>query len=154
MISDLLDYTRTRLGAGMPVKPTPMDLAVLGHDLIAEYRAAHPDRAIDLYVDGDVRGRWDSDRIRQAVSNLIGNAVQHGSPDFPVTLSIRGEASTVLIHFQNGGIPFRQTSYPRFTTRSSGAPEPNTRKSIGPEASAWACTSPVKSPNRIRGEST
>ena len=29
MISDLLDYTRTRLGAGMPVKPAPLDLAGL-----------------------------------------------------------------------------------------------------------------------------
>ena len=29
MISDLLDYTRTRLGAGMPVSPAPMDLGSL-----------------------------------------------------------------------------------------------------------------------------
>ena len=29
MIGDLLDYTRTRLGAGMPVSPVRMDLAIL-----------------------------------------------------------------------------------------------------------------------------
>ena len=47
MISDLLDYTRTRLGAGMPVQPAPLDLGDLCRELVAEYRAAHPDRPIE-----------------------------------------------------------------------------------------------------------
>src|SRR5690349_8615820 len=101
MISDLLDYTRTRLGAGMPVKPAPMDLAALCGELIAEFRAAHPDRVIEFHTDGDVNGFWDSDRIRQAISNLIGNAIQHGSADSPVTLSLRGEAANVFIDIHN-----------------------------------------------------
>jgi len=28
---------------------------------------------------GDMTGLWDADRISQAISNLIGNAVQHGA---------------------------------------------------------------------------
>jgi len=105
MINDLLDYTRTRLGAGMPVKPAPLDLAVLGRELIAEFRAAHPERKIELRTNGDLNGRWDSDRIRQAVSNLIGNAVQHGSVDSPVTLSLHAEEESVFIDIHNGGDP-------------------------------------------------
>ncbi len=43
MISDLLDYTRTRLGAGMPINRTPIDLAVVAHEVLAEYhRTANP----------------------------------------------------------------------------------------------------------------
>ena len=46
MISDLLDYTRTRLGAGMPVNPAPLDLAGVAHELFDEYRSSNPGRDI------------------------------------------------------------------------------------------------------------
>ncbi len=105
MISDLLDYTRTRLGAGMPVKPVAMDLATLGREVIAEFRAAHPAREIQLHIDGDLNGMWDSDRVRQAISNLVGNAIQHGSADFPVALLLRGEPADVSIEIHSHGNP-------------------------------------------------
>jgi signal transduction histidine kinase len=105
MISDLLDYTRTRLGAGMPVNPSPMDLAPVGSELIAEFRAAYRDRKIAFRCNGDLNGRWDFDRLRQAISNLMGNALQHGSPEFPVTLSLRGDDASVFIDIHNGGDP-------------------------------------------------
>jgi signal transduction histidine kinase len=105
MISDLLDYTRTRLGAGMPVNPTTIDLTALCGELIAEFRAAHPGRHIDLQTNGDLKGMWDSDRVRQAISNLMGNALQHGSVDFPVTLSLRSEKADVVIEIHNSGTP-------------------------------------------------
>jgi signal transduction histidine kinase len=105
MIHDLLDYTRTRLGAGIPVQPAPMNLAALGRELIAEFGAAYPDREIALRTVGDMNGLWDYDRVRQALSNLLSNSVQHGSPDSPVTLSIRGEESNVVIELHNGGDP-------------------------------------------------
>src|SRR4029453_17668908 len=46
MIGDLLDYTRTRLGAGIPVSPAPMDLGNLCRELFSEFRTAHPARMI------------------------------------------------------------------------------------------------------------
>lgn len=58
LISDLLDYTRTRLGAGMPDKPAPLDLAVLAGELIAEFRTGYPRRQIDLRTDGNLNGMW------------------------------------------------------------------------------------------------
>jgi len=136
MISDLLDYTRTRLGAGMPVKPAPMDLTVLGGELIAEFRAAHPDREIEFRSDGDLNGLWDSDRIRQAISNLLGNAIQHGSADFPVKLSLRGQVSDVFIEVHNGGDPIPVGELPRIfdpLVRASSAeyPRANRPGSIG-----------------------
>jgi len=136
MISDLLDYTRTRLGAGMPVKPTPLDLTALANELIAEFRAAHPDRAIDFRTDGDLTGMWDSDRVRQAMSNLFGNALQHGSTDFPVTLSLGGEASSVSIDIHNGGDPIAPGELSKIfdpLIRGSSAERPKSKRpgSIG-----------------------
>jgi signal transduction histidine kinase len=136
MISDLLDYTRTRLGAGMPVIPTSMDLAVVGRELLEEFRASHPNRKILYHIEGALTGRWDSDRLRQAISNLMGNAIQHGAEDLPVTLSIRGEESDVLIVVYNGGLPIPPGEMPKIfdpLVRGSSADEPKKNRpgSIG-----------------------
>lgn len=105
MISDLLDYTRTRLGAGMPVSPAPMDLDGLCRALFNEFRTAHPARVIRYHWEGDLKGQWDTDRLRQAISNLMGNAVQHGAENAPIELRAVGEDSEVVIVVYNGGPP-------------------------------------------------
>jgi signal transduction histidine kinase len=105
MISDLLDYTRTRLGAGMPVKPADMDLGGLCRALFDEFRTAHPERVIRFHSEGDTIGQWDADRLRQAISNLMGNAVQHGDKRYPIELRLIGELSQVVVVVHNGGPP-------------------------------------------------
>jgi signal transduction histidine kinase len=107
MISDLLDYTRTRLGAGMPVEMHAMNSGPLGNELFNEFRTAHPQRIIRFEVEGDLHGEWDVDRLRQAISNLMGNALQHGAHDLPVVLTLRGNGDEVLISVHNGGEPIR-----------------------------------------------
>ncbi len=136
MISDLLDYTRTRLGAGMPVKPAALDLGTLAGELFDEYRTAHPQRDIQLRTEGDLNGLWDSDRVRQAISNLLGNALQHSSPDSPVRLSLRGEPSDVVIEVHNSGNPIPPGELPRIfdpLIRGSSAEHPTANRpcSIG-----------------------
>ena len=79
---------------------------------------------------------WDFDRVRQAISNLLGNAIQHGSADFPVTLSLRGEKSHVIIDVHNGGDPVPPGELQRIfdpLIRGSSAEHPLTNRpgSIG-----------------------
>jgi signal transduction histidine kinase len=105
MISDLLDYTRTRLGAGMPVSPAIMDLVPLCQQLYNEFKTAHPKRLIGLQIEGEVRGNWDLDRLRQAISNLLGNAIQHSPESAPVELKVSTEATEGLVTVYNGGPP-------------------------------------------------
>lgn len=136
MISDLLDYTRTRLGAGMPVNPAPMDLAVLGRELFNEFSATNAGRQILFRAQGDLSGRWDPDRLRQALSNLLGNAIQHGAENFPVILALRGEASDVFIEIHNGGEPIPPGEMakifdPLIRGSSAGHPRKNRPGSIG-----------------------
>jgi signal transduction histidine kinase len=136
MISDLLDYTRTRLGAGMPVSPAPMNLTSLCRELFDEFRTAHPNRVIRFQSDGEQTGDWDADRIRQAISNLLGNAVQHGAENAPIELKLAGEASDVVVVVHNGGPPIPSGEIPRIFEplvrgASAGHPKRNRPGSIG-----------------------
>jgi signal transduction histidine kinase len=144
MISDLLDYTRTRLGAGMPVSPAPMDLGMLCQELHNEFRSAHPNRKIELRSEGDLTGRWDADRLRQAISNLLGNAIQHSPEARRSSCDLAENRSDVVLAVSTEAHPFRRVNCRRFSIRSCAAQVPNTRRSTVQEALAWACTLRVK----------
>jgi signal transduction histidine kinase len=103
MVGDLLDFTRTRLGAGIPVVRADMSLEDVVRDVVAEISAAHPERPIHVDSNGASRGTWDRGRISQAIGNLIGNAVQHGSTGSTVTVKIRDGAELVAVAVHNHG---------------------------------------------------
>lgn len=93
LISDLIDFSSSGLGRAMPLNREPVDLEILCREVIDAYRTTHPDRVLRFCSDGDVNGVWDVGRIRQVISNLLGNAVQHGAPDGPITLSATSEST-------------------------------------------------------------
>ncbi len=105
MISDLLDYTRTRLGAGMPVDRAAMDLGEVAENVVFEFRASHPKADLVLTRGGDLTGAWDAARLRQVLSNLIGNAIQHGDRHSPVEIVLSGSDREVSVEVRNQGNP-------------------------------------------------
>lgn len=112
MIHDLLDFTRTRLGAGMPVSAASLDLQSLCRDVLAEFRATHPERTLQFASHGDTTGEWDAARLRQVLSNLVGNAVQYGTATSPVELSVNGEGAEVLVTVRNQGLSIPESALP------------------------------------------
>jgi signal transduction histidine kinase len=105
MVSDLIEFTRTRLGDGIPLVRVPMDLAVVIREAIEEIEAAHPGQVVRLTTTGELSGRWDPARLGQAIVNLIQNGIQHGSAKTPVTVSLNGQADEVVVHNQGPPIP-------------------------------------------------
>ena len=103
MVGDLLDFTRSRLGGGIPIVRTEISLGRLVHDAVEEIAAARSGSSIRVDVRGDPRGRWDAARLSQAVGNLVGNAVQHGADGTAVTVEVRGEEEQVAIAVHNHG---------------------------------------------------
>jgi signal transduction histidine kinase len=104
MIGDLLDLTRTRLGGSLPLKRRPANLQQMCEEAMMEIRAGQPDALVRLDVRGDLRGEWDADRLEQVVSNLLGNAIQHGHGT-PITLTGREQGNSVTLTVHNGGPP-------------------------------------------------
>jgi len=104
MVHDLLDFTRTRLGARLPITAQTCDLASICQEIAEEFRTAHPDRPISLGTQGDCRGQWDGARIQQLVSNLLGNAVQHGYRGTAIELAVNGtDVDAVTVSIRNRG---------------------------------------------------
>lgn len=105
MIRDLLDFTRSRLGSGIPVARADMDMAEVCRQTVDEFVAFHPHCEVQLESTGKVRGEWDGARIAQALSNLVGNAYQHGRADTPMTVGVRGGPDAVTVWVHNEGDP-------------------------------------------------
>lgn len=131
MIEDLLDFTRTRLGGGMPVSATRTDLQDLSRDVLDEFRAAHPHRLLRFEAVGDTSGEWDAARLRQVVSNLVANAIRYGDDASTVDVFARGDESDVLLAVKNQGPPISLSALPTIFDPFVRAPDAATKNHRG-----------------------
>lgn len=103
LIEQLLDFTRSRLGGGIPIDPKPFDMNDVFRQVVGEMELRHPERPVRVDVRGDLNGVWDRDRIYQLVVNIVGNAVQHGEAGSSIDLHVDGGESEVVIEITNRG---------------------------------------------------
>lgn len=104
MIEDLLDVTRIRHAGGLALQLGPADMQALVQRTLDEVQTSFPHRVIESTRQGDLSGVWDAERLCQVVTNLVGNAIHHGSPDQPVHIAVDGtQADTVTVTVSNGG---------------------------------------------------
>jgi PAS domain S-box-containing protein len=102
MIDQLLDFTRIRLGQGLPLSRRENDLAEVCR-IAADELDGDPNR-IELHALGDTVGSWDGDRLMQLVSNLVGNALAHGAPTAPAVVTVDGkQPDEVTFTVRNAG---------------------------------------------------
>lgn len=104
IIDQLFDWTRARRG-GVPLSCAPVELARLVTEVVGEIEAVHPARSIVIRCSGRTDGSWDAERVAQALSNLVGNAVGHSPPSEEVTIEVTGTAREVDIAIHNAGPP-------------------------------------------------
>lgn len=105
MILDLIEFTRTPLRGGMPIVRAETNGRQLVRDVVVETAASYPGSVVQIEAVGDLTGSWDADRLTQALTNLVGNAVQHGTPGTPVRVAARGTADEVTFSVYNEGPP-------------------------------------------------
>ena len=104
MIADMLDFTRARLGGGLPVSFIRADLGEICRHVVAEMElsSAVP---VSFESEGDLLGTWDGDRLYQVVSNLAGNAIDYATPGTAVVVKAVVDGAEVVVEVSNQGEP-------------------------------------------------
>lgn len=102
LLDDLLDFNRATLGGRLQISPAPADLAEACRQEVELQRSAHPSAAVDLEAPQSCPGVWDVSRLRQAVGNLVGNAIKYGR-DGRVRVRVEADEAMVRVTVENEG---------------------------------------------------
>jgi two-component system OmpR family sensor kinase len=104
LVEDLL--LLARLDETRPVETMPVDLSVLAADACTDAVALAPDRQVTLDAPEPVVVRGDSDHLRQAIANLVTNAVKHTPQGAAVEVGakVSGDRAIVTVRDHGGGL--------------------------------------------------
>jgi signal transduction histidine kinase len=111
LIDDVLDFARARLGNGIGIEIQEIDqLEIYLSAIVRELQDAQPDRDVrsDIHITGRVN--CDIGRIQQLASNLLANALTHGSADSPVIFTAATVEDELVLSVSNDGDPIAPDS--------------------------------------------
>ncbi|MCW5737082.1 MAG: GAF domain-containing sensor histidine kinase [Enhydrobacter sp.] len=105
LIDDIMDFARGRLGSGLEIGRSKVVLEPLLRQVVDELRGTTSGRDIiaDIAVDRPIH--CDPGRIGQLVSNLLANALTHGSSDTPVRVAAHTADDWFELSVSNSGPP-------------------------------------------------
>jgi signal transduction histidine kinase len=105
LVEDVLDFARGRMGSGIPVNISECTgLEDTLQHVVEEVQHVHPKRLIHASI-GNLKGvKGDRERLAQLLSNLVANAISHGSPEGPVEVSAQVNAGTFELTVKNLGL--------------------------------------------------
>ncbi|MET0593782.1 MAG: response regulator [Polyangiaceae bacterium] len=125
MIDELYDLSRCRLDGGLALRQKLVELAPAIRRVVDEHRLSAT-VAIEFHEEGSAKAYCDDIRMTQMISNLIGNAVKHGSPGAPVVVRLAVRDDEVEISVHNEGViedEVRKSLFDPFVSRKGGRKE-------------------------------
>jgi len=105
LIDNVLDLARGRLGGGIALNRATQSLEPVLNQVIAELRAGFPESQIEADFDLTQQVDCDSGRVAQLFSNLLGNALTHGTPGAPVRVRANTHKDEFELSVANAGEP-------------------------------------------------
>jgi signal transduction histidine kinase len=106
LVEELLDLSRIGRGR-LELETVKAPLGPIIQTAADDARKRFPEAQLEVLVAGDVvTGDWDPDRLRQAIRNLVENAIVHGKPPIDVKIDKVGPTSVLLRVRDHGeGVP-------------------------------------------------
>lgn len=111
LAKDLLDVSRLSSGQ-FTLKCQNCDLSKVIKDLVEQIKPVAPFHIFEVELPAEpLVGNWDSDRLQQAVGNLVDNAIKYSDDGTTITVRIWCEESIarISVHNVGMGIPKAQT---------------------------------------------
>lgn len=133
LISQVLEMSRLQSGLGIHVQRVPSDLSGLVQSIVEETGLAFPGLVIEADIEPCVDALIDADRYAQVITNLLGNALHHGTPGTPVLLKLRAGplASRLSISNQTAPLPAEQVANIFLPFKAQPISNPRNRGSLG-----------------------
>lgn len=125
LAEDLLVLARAD-GGRLPIRPDAQPIAPLMRDVANAFatRAEQAERPIDVDVSAQLEAQVDPERLRQAIGNLVDNALLYGAGE--IQLSARQSNGSIEIHVMDSGPGFPDEfiahAFERFTRVSAARP--------------------------------
>ena len=124
LTQDLLVLARSDRGR-LPVHRTETDVAELFERIAAEFASRAQANDVGVRVDADgIRARVDAERMRQALENLVDNALRHVPAGGEVELRARRDAGGLHLSVRDNGPGFPDRFLPRAFERFTRDEEP------------------------------
>jgi signal transduction histidine kinase len=127
MLEDLLNATRAE-ELFAPKVLLPVHLCAMAEDVANSLHAASPDHGISVVCDRDGTTLGEEKRLRQALVNLVANAVKYSpaGTDVVIRVSASDGRAQVAVEDRGPGIPdaSKRTVFDRFTRVDGGGGKP------------------------------
>lgn len=128
LIGNVMDFARTRLGEGMLLDWQLADLTPVLVQVVEELQTIYPKSDIQIEFELDEPVYCDPARIAQLLSNLVANAITHGSSGAPITVKAIHRESIFELVVCNSGNPIPPDHIERLFepfTRQNSRPSQN-----------------------------
>ena len=106
LVDDMLLIAR--LDQGRPLETKPVDLKTIAEDAAADAQAVAPRRAITIDAPQSVMVSGDDTRLRQAVGNLVRNALVHTPAGTPNEINVTTQNGSARLSVADHGSGLRE----------------------------------------------
>jgi two-component system OmpR family sensor kinase len=95
LVEDMLELAK--YDAEPKLARTQIDLVGLAQEIVRDATAAHPKSEFTLDSAGPVAAMGDSDKLRQALINVVTNAAEHGGKHVNIEMRAEAGAATLVV---------------------------------------------------------
>lgn len=104
LVDDVVDFTRGRMGGGITLNMRhENNLETPFVQVIDELRGLHPATSVVASIQPGISMLCDAPRLSQLLSNLIKNAIVHGTADGPVGVTVSAADGHFVMEVSNAG---------------------------------------------------